>query len=123
MGAGFRGAYVEFITGYSISKKPIASEIYRAVGERMKELYGVDTKFFQEKITQSAENIQKTIEKAAENVKQTQYFLTLPSDCVQKLKGFVKTKAFKSNKTEAIAEKIEAMNEQRFLENLFQIIL
>jgi len=114
---------VRFITGWAISKKPIVSEIYKALGERMTELYGADTKFFQEKIAQTAEKVQKANELIAENVTQTQYFLTLPPDCVQKLKGFVKTKAFKSNKTEAIVEKIESMNEQRFLENLLQIIL
>jgi len=56
--------------------------------------------------------VQKANQTIAENVLQTQYFLTLPPDCVQKLKGFVKTKAFKSNKTEAITEKIESMNER-----------
>jgi len=114
---------VEFVTGYAISKKPIVSEIYKALGERMTELYGADTKFFQEKIAETAEKVQKANETIAENVLQTQYFLTLPPDCVQKLKGFVRTKAFKSNKTEAIAEKIDSMDEQQFLENLFQIIL
>ena len=114
---------VEFVTGYAISKKPIVSEIYKALGERMTELYGADTKFFQEKMVETAEKVQKANETIAENVLQTQYFLTLPPDCVQKLKGFVKTKSFKTNKTEAIAEKIDSMNEQQFLENLFQIIL
>jgi hypothetical protein len=114
---------VEFITGYAISKKPSVSEIYKAVGDRMTELFGVDTKFFQEKTAKSVEKIRQNLENSTEYVKQTQYFLTLPPDCVQKLKGFTKTKAFKSNKTEAIVEKIDSMNEQQFLENLFQIIL
>jgi len=114
---------IEFITGYAISKKPIVSEIYKTLGKRMTELYGVDAKFFQDKIAETAEKLHTAREKIGENIKQTQYFLTLPPDCVQKLKGFVKTKAYKNNKTEAIAEKIDSMNEQKFLENLFQIIL
>jgi len=114
---------VEFITGYAISKKPIVSEIYKAVGERMSELYGKDTTFYKDKTAENVQKIRENIKNASENVKQSQYFLTLPPDCVQKLKGFVKTKAFKSNKTEAISEKIDSMNEQQFLENLFQIIL
>ena len=114
---------VEFMVRYSVSKKPLVSEIYKAVGERMSELYGKDATFYKDKTAENIQKIRENIQNAAETVKQSQYFLTLPPDCVQKLKGFVKTKSFKSNKTEAIVEKIDSMNEQQFLENLFQIIL
>jgi hypothetical protein len=118
-----RDELVEFITGWAIGKKPSVSEIYKAVGDRIAELYGVDATFFKDKIAEIGQKSKESVEKISENVKQTQYFLTLPPDCVQKLKGFVRSKAFKSNKTEAIVEKIEAMDEKVFLENLLQIVL
>ena len=55
-------------------------------------------------------------------VEQTQYFLTLPADCVRKLKNFTKTKAYKLEKYKAIADRIDSMEEERFLECLFSAI-
>jgi hypothetical protein len=108
---------IEFISGYAISKKPLYNEIYKSLGARMEEITGKSITFYNE---EAKEKLEKTVSSA---VHQTQYFLTLPEDCVSKLKSFVKTKAYKANKTEAIAQKIDQMNEEQFLENVFQIIL
>ena len=58
----------------------------------------------------------------AEDVAQTQYFLNLPSDCVKKLKGLCKSKAFKYDKFQAIADRIESADEEYFLEKLFEAL-
>jgi len=131
----------QFMGVYSINKQPLYSEFASALGEvDFAEFTGLDySKFsFDVKIDDlglgSIGNITETEEeekkeawggKEAESgtVGQTQYFLTLPPDCVEKLKGFVKTKAYKAGKTEAIAKKIDAMNDNQFLENVLQIIL
>jgi hypothetical protein len=107
----------EFISAWTISKKPLYNEIYKALGSRMEEIVGQSAKFFD---GEAKEKYEKTLSSA---VHQTQYFLTLPEDCVTRLKTFVRTKAFKENKTEAICAKIDQMNDGQFLENLFQIIL
>lgn len=135
----------QFMAGYSINKTPIYSEFASALGEvDFSEFTGMDFgKFsFDVNIGGSIDSSPKEIknsppetperepnappqraEPSIREERQSQYFLTLPPDCVEKLKNFVKTKAYNSNKTEAIAAKIDSMNEKQFLENLFQIIL
>jgi len=135
----------QFMAGYAIHKKPLYSDFAVALGEiDFSEFTGLDfSKYsFDVKIDDikididkppvvSSQNALSTPEhKTAQNnemhhadERQTQYFLTLPPDCVEKLKNFTKTKAYKTGKTEAIAEKIDAMNDTRFLENILQIIL
>jgi hypothetical protein len=107
---------VEFMTGWMVGKQPLLYEIYQKTGERIEELLGVSSKNLQDTIQEAAKT-------TAEAIAQTQYFLTLPPDCVSKLKAFVKTKAYKAGKTEAIAAKIDAMNDTIFLENILQIAL
>jgi len=137
----------KFMAGYAINKKPIFSEFATALGEiDFPEFTGLDfSKFsFDVKIDDIKIDINETPETANQNTetgnhehksnpqtntapctdeRQSQYFLTLPPDCVEKLKNFVKTKAYKTSKTEAIAEKIDAMNDTQFLENILQIVL
>jgi predicted DNA-binding protein len=135
-----------FMAGYTIHKKPLFSEFATALGEiDFSEFTGLDFgKFsFDVKIDDIKIDIDKPSENSSQTApenpehksnaqrsetssadeRQTQYFLTLPPDCVEKLKNLVKTKAYKTGKTEAIAEKIDAMNDTRFLENILQIIL
>ena len=138
-----------FMAAYSINKKPLYGEFASALGKiDFSEFTGLDFGKFSFDI-----NIDKVFEKtrgtpaapeetsttaeetairvnAANNLepketagRQSQYFLTLPPDCVDKLRNFVKTKAYKENKTEAIAQKIDAMNDKQFLENILQIVL
>jgi hypothetical protein len=119
-----RESLIEFITGYAIHKKPLINEMYKILGARIEEIYGKTAKFYDE--TGKTEAILSSLKENTGGVnysRQTQYFLTLPEDCVPKLKAFCKTKAFKADKTQAVVEKIDAMNEKLFLENLFQIIL
>jgi len=121
----------QFMAGYTIHKKPLFSEFATALGEiDFPEFTGLDfSKFsFDVKIDDIKLDFDKmpgteNITKTNADERQTQYFLTLPPDCVEKLKNFVKTKAYKTSKTEAIAEKIDAMNETQFLENILQIVL
>ena len=136
-----------FMAGYTIHKKPLYSEFAIKLGKiNFEKFTGLDfSKFsFDIKIddikidtgkppvvsNQNNSPANPEHEAAQENEtpnntdeRQTQYFLTLPPDCVEKLKNFVKTKAYKTSKTEAIAEKIDAMNDTQFLENILQIIL
>ena len=145
-----------FMAGYTIHKKPLFSEFAIALGEiDFPEFTGLDFgKFsFDVKIDdikidigRPSENQGQTAEADSPEYKspaqrnetscnetsymderQTQYFLTLPPDCVEKLKNFVKTKAYKTSKTEAVAEKIDAkiaeMGDTQFLENILQIVL
>ena len=113
-----RKTLTEFITGYAISKKPLISEMYKELGSDFEELFGKSTKFLEGyKQPDFSAIINKT-----EEVEQTQYFLNLPADCVKKIKGFCKTKAFKFDKHQAIAEKIESIDEEFFLEKLFEVL-
>jgi hypothetical protein len=132
----------QFMAVYTIHKKPLFSEFATALGKiDFSEFTGLDFgKFsFDVKIDDIKIDFDKPPETPSQNApdnhghknntppctdeRQTQYFLTLPPDCVEKLKNFVKTKAYKTGKTEAIAEKIDAMNDTQFLENILQIIL
>ena len=136
----------KFMAGYAIRKKPLYSEFALALGEiDFPKFTGLDFgKFsFDVKIDDIKIDLGNKPETSGQNIspatpghktaqndetsytdeRQTQYFLTLPPDCVEKLKNFVKTKAFKTNKTEAVAQKIDAMNDTQFLENILQIIL
>jgi hypothetical protein len=139
----------QFMAGYSINKKPLYSEFAEALGEiDFSDFTGLDFgKFsFDVNIDGLADDFATVPEKSAEpdeekeeelegkksragtagvtrDERQTQFFLTLPPDCVEKLRNFVKTKAFNTSKTEAITEKIDAMNDAQFLENILQIIL
>ena len=110
------------MAGYTIHKKPLFSEFATALGEiDFPEFTGLDFGKFSfdvkiddikididkpsENPSQSAEpdnperknNTQKNETPYADE-RQTQYFLTLPPDCVEKLKNFVKTKAYKQAK-------------------------
>jgi hypothetical protein len=145
-------ALVEFVTAYAISKKPLINEMFKVLGGRLEEIYGKSAAFFDEMAKSNASALTSMASGNTEPPKaggtfpekppieqdrtcgytpensggykgQRQYFLTLPEDCVQRLKGFIKTKAYQSSKSEAIAAKIDAMDETVFLENLFQIIL
>jgi len=136
----------QFMAGYSINKQPLYSEFALSLGKMdFSKFTGLDySKFsFDVKIDNvkmpdlkissaptscnSGKIDKKTLaikpNNAPRDERQTQYFLTLPPDSVDKLKKFVKTKAFNHNKTDAIAEKIDAMNSTQFLENILQIIL
>jgi len=135
----------QFMAGYSVHKDPIYSEFASAMGKiKFEEFTGLDFgKFsFDVNIDGAAQEFAETEKLIAEaddekpqekkpqaraaparEERQTQFFLTLPPDCVDKLRNFVKTKAFNAGKTEAIAEKIDAMNDAQFLENILQIIL
>ena len=135
-----------FMAGYAIRKKPLYSEFATKLGKiDFQKFTGLDfSKFsFDVKIDDIKIDVKKPPALSNQNngpanpehktaqenetpcadERQTQYFLTLPPDCVEKLKNFVKTKAYKTGKTEAIAEKIDAMNDTQFLENILQIIL
>jgi len=136
---------MRFMAGYSINKTPLYSEFATALGEiDFSEFTGLDFGKFSfdvkidnidfksglEKIAepdieekQEEQKLQTSGASVTRDERQTQFFLTLPPDCVEKLRNFVKTKAFNKNKTEAIAEKIDAMNDIQFLENILQIIL
>jgi len=133
----------QFMASYSLNKKPIYSEFASKLGELdFSNFTGYDFGKFSfdvkidrinPKIETRADNpveVQKTDskpkiqhEETKHEEKQTQYFLTLPPDCVDKLRQFVRTKAYMNNKTEAIAQKIDAMNDIQFLENVLQIVL
>lgn len=113
-----RKTLAEFITGYAISKKPLMGEMYLEVGEQFEELFGKSNKLFEgfKKIDFDFEP------KEREKVEQTSYFLTLPADCVKKLKGFCKSKAYKFDRYQAIAEKIDSVGDDKFLEKLFETL-
>jgi hypothetical protein len=133
----------QFMAGYSINKTPLYGEFAEALGELdFSDFTGLDFGKFSFDVnigglgegfglkTGEADTETPVSKTAPEkngsekpNERQTQFFLTLPPDCVEKLRNFVKTKAFNAGKTEAIAEKIDAMNETQFLENILQIIL
>jgi hypothetical protein len=136
----------QFMAGYSINKTPLYSEFATVLGEiDFSEFTGLDFGKFSfdvnidacvDEFKTSFENIAKEEKEEPEQKKtrtetagvarderQTQFFLTLPPDCVDKLRNFVKTKAFNTSKTEAITEKIDAMNDTQFLENILQIVL
>jgi hypothetical protein len=120
-----RKTLTEFVTGYAIHKKPLISEMYKILGDSIEELYGKTAQALRTESAGHAAAIEALRNNAGGAVlaAQTQYFLTLPEDCVERLKAFCKTKAFRSDKTEAIIAKIDAMSEERFLENILQIIL
>jgi len=132
----------KFMAGYTIHKKPLFSEFASALGKADFPKYtGLDfgkfsfdvkidgTQFDLKKMPNVENNESggdpgdKNHAPASADERQKQYFLTLPPDCIEKLKNFVKTKAYKTSKTEAIAEKIDAMNDTQFLENILQIVL
>lgn len=106
----------EFITGYAISKKPLINEMYKELGDKFEELFGQSSKALQGYKEPDYDAI------IQDEVEQTQYFLQLPSDCVKKLKAFVRSKAFKLDKYKAITSKIEDMEEEMFLEKIFEAI-
>lgn len=108
----------EFITGYAISKKPLINEMYKELGSEFEELFGKSVTFLEGYKQPDFSSIMNK----AEQVEQTQYFLTLPADCVRKLKGFCKTKAFKADKYQAVADKIETVEDEKFLEKLFEAL-
>jgi hypothetical protein len=131
----------QFMAGYSINKQPIYSDFADALGEAdFTQFTGLDFDRYSldktlgnydytglEAETKAAEEPAPAEAPAHETKddieRQTQYFLILPPDCVDRLKSFVKTKAYKANKTEALAAKIDAMDETQFLENILQIVL
>lgn len=108
----------EFITGYAISKKPLINEMYKELGSEFEELFGKSVTFLEGCKQPDFSSIMNK----AEQVEQTHYFLTMPADCVKKLKGFCKTKAFKADKYQAIADKIESVDDEKFLEKLFEAL-
>lgn len=110
-----RKTLVEFISGYAISKKPLVSQIYNELGEDFESVFGQSATFFEGYKQPDFESISNVIE----DVKQTQYFLTLPSDCVSRLKSFVKTKMYKMDKYKAITDRIDKFEDDEFLEGLF----
>jgi hypothetical protein len=109
----------KFMAGYSINKDPIYSVFADVLGAEFTAFTGLDfSKYsFAEKIG-GTEPVNSFLVEP-----QTQYFLTLPPDCVGRLKNFTKTKAFKLNKTGAILGKIDEMDEERFIESVIQIII
>lgn len=109
-----RKTLAEFITGYAISKKPLISEMFRELGSDFEDIFGKSTKCLEFK-----EPDWEGIEKSIERVEQSQYFLSLPADCVKKLKGLVRSKAFKLDAYKSIASKVEAVEDEEFLERLF----
>jgi len=131
----------QFMASYSLNKKPIYSEFASKLGELDftgftgydfgKFSFDVKIDRINQKIDTSPPARETSREIKTDSIKpeiqheekQTQYFLTLPPDCVDKLRHFVKTKAYMNNKTEAIAQKIDAMNDVQFLENVLQIVL
>jgi len=134
----------QFMAGYAIHKKPLYSEFALKLGKAdFQKFTGLDYSKFSfnvqiDKIklntgsipgptaagsVSGEKNDAQAGTGASADERQSQYFLTLPPDCVEKLKNFVKTKAYKTSKTEAIAEKIDAMNDKQFLENILQIVL
>lgn len=106
----------EFISGWAIQKKPLVQEIFSVLGDDFEDIFGQSSTFFD-----SDEKLSFDIS-GPDPVEQTQYFLTLPADCVRKLKNLTKTKAYKLDKYKAIADKIDSMEEERFLECLFSAI-
>lgn len=112
-----RKSLAEFITGYAISKKPLISEMFRELGNEFEDIFGKSTKYLEFK-----EPDWDGLEKSMEKIEQTQYFLSLPADCVRKLKGLVRSKAFKLDSYKSIASKIDAVEDETFLERLFEAL-
>lgn len=111
-----RKSLVKFITGYAISKKPLINEMFKELGSELEDVFGKASTFFDDvaKI-----NYDDADSKENQAINQTQYFLTLPVECVKKLKGFVRSKAYNNDKYKAICDKIEDADEEHFLECLF----
>ncbi|MDR2490260.1 MAG: hypothetical protein LBD20_02540 [Spirochaetaceae bacterium] len=123
---------VKFMAGYSINKTPLYSEFAIELdaidfpdftGLNFSQ-YSFDIKIDDIDIpNEHDEHDEQSQAKKSAGERQTQFFLTLPPDCIDKLRNFIKTKAYNANKTEAISQKIDAMNDIQFLENILQIIL
>jgi hypothetical protein len=111
-----RRTLTEFITGYAISKKPLINEMYKELGSDFEELFGKSVTFIEGYKQPDFDEIKNQ----KMEVEQTSYFLTLPSDCVKKLKNLCKTKAYKTDRYKAIADKIDSVEEEKFLEKLFE---
>jgi hypothetical protein len=111
----------QFVAGYSINKEPLYSVFVEELGKIDFERFtGLSADKYTVEVKIDAGSVDVT---AGDYAAQSQFFLTLPPDCVEKLKAFTKTRAFKSNKTGALVKKIDAMGETEFLEKLVQIIL
>lgn len=115
-----RKSLTEFITGYAISKKPLINEMYMELGAEFEEIFGRAATFLEgyKQPDFEALNVQRNTEIA----EQTSYFLTLPADCVKRLKNFCKTKAYKLDRYKAVADKIDSTEDERFLEKLFEAL-
>ena len=133
----------QFMAGYSLNKRPIYSEFADVLGKiEFTDFTGLDFGKFSfdvniDKISEdfSSVSVPENEGQGPENSKkskttggnteerQTQFFLVLPPDCIERLRNFVKTKAFNSDKTDAIIKKIDSMNDTQFLGNILQIIL
>lgn len=111
-----RKTLTRFITGYAISKKPLINEMFKELGNELEDVFGKSGTFFDEV---SKINYSDSESRESQAMNQTQYFLTLPADCVKKLKGFVRTKAYNQDKYKAICGRIEKADEEHFLECLF----
>lgn len=108
----------EFITGYAISKKPLINEMFKELGSDLEDIFGKTTTFYD-----AVSKLDFTDENQDNAINQKQYFLTLPPDTIKKLKSFIKTKAFKEDKTKAICDKIENVDAEILLQGIFNTVL
>jgi hypothetical protein len=111
---------MQFMAGYSIRKEPLYSAFAEELGKVDFEAFtglSADKYTFDVKIDAGG-----TVD-AGDYIAQSQYFLTLPPDCVEKLKAFTKSRVFKNDNTKALLSKIDAMGETEFLEKLLRVIL